>query len=532
VNFERALEILKKAEGDEASVRLASVDLQFPDLPETERARLRQALEAAAVPHWFDDQILAALLNVTSDDAAQTSVRLRQLSVVEPFSARGPGASNVHEKSRLALRARMKREAPERLRELSSQARSCFAGEEPHLRIEALYHRFTAEPEAAPGECRELYHKWKHGGRYEALLALGVALDELVSDGSLGGLLRSVALYRLAKIRYDYQPREVTARQAAEALPEFESRKDLWQIANTQELLGDVEFDRGNLELALARYRLTLTTRESFAAQAPTNTARQRNLSVSYNRVGDVQSVQGDLAGALKSYRDSLAIREKLAKRDPGNAGRQRDLSVSYEKVGDVQSVQGDLAGALKSYRDSFAIREKLTKQDPGNAGWQRDLSVSYEKVGDVQRARGDLASALKSYRDELAIAEKLAKQDPGNTGWQRVLSVSYEKVGDMQSAQGDLAGALKSYRYDLAIREMLAKQDSGNAGWQGDMAFSYWRVGMTLARAERESNMQAREMIENGRDILRQLKQRTGLTGQQQQWLEAIEADLRKMHE
>jgi len=112
MDFEHALEVLKKADGDEASVRLASVDLQFPDLSETERARLREALEAAAVPHWFDDKILAALLNVASDDAAQTSVRLRQLSVVEPFSARGPIASNVHEKSRLALRARMKKEVP------------------------------------------------------------------------------------------------------------------------------------------------------------------------------------------------------------------------------------------------------------------------------------------------------------------------------------------------------------------------------------------------------------------------------------
>ena len=43
-----------------------------------------------------------------------------------------------------------------------------------------------------------------------------------------------------------------------------------------------------------------------------------------------------------------------------GNADRQRDLSVSYEKIGDVQVAQGDLAGALKSYSDSFAINDRL----------------------------------------------------------------------------------------------------------------------------------------------------------------------------
>jgi tetratricopeptide (TPR) repeat protein len=104
-----------------------------------------------------------------------------------------------------------------------------------------------------------------------------------------------------------------------------------------------------------------------------------------------------------RSARD--CCRERLATSDPGNAYRQRNLSVSYNKVGDVQVARGDMAGALKSYRDSLAIFERLATSDPGNAGWQRDLSVSYNNVGDVQVAQGNLPEALKSYRDSLAIA-------------------------------------------------------------------------------------------------------------------------------
>ena len=198
--------------------------------------------------------------------------------------------------------------------------------------------------------------------------------------------------------------------------------------------------------------------------------------------------------------------------------------------MGIVLQQQGKLPEALQEYEAYRDVMLGLAKQDPGNAGWQRDLSISYEKVGDVQSAQGDLASALKSYRDELAITEKLAKQDPSNAGWQRTLSISYEKVGDVQSAQGDLASALKSYRDSLAIAEKLAKQNPSNAGWQGEMAFSYWRTGAALARTEPKSNMQGREMLEKARDILRQLKQRTGLTALQQQWLDGCDADLRTM--
>jgi tetratricopeptide (TPR) repeat protein len=296
--------------------------------------------------------------------------------------------------------------------------------------------------------------------------------------------------------------------------------------------VGDVQSTQGDRASALKSYRDSLAIREKLAKQDPGNAGWQRDLSISYTKVGDVQSAQEDLPGALKSYRDSFAIFEILAQEDPGDARCQRDLSISYERIGDVQSAQGDLPGALKSYRDSLAIREKLAKQDPGNARWQRNLSVSYNKVGDVQSAQGDRASALKSYCDGLAISEKLAKLDPGNAGWQRDLSISYTKVGDVQSAQKDVAGALKSYRDDLAISEKLAKQDPGNAGWQGDLAFSYWRTAVTLARVESKAKDEARAMVEKGRDVLRQLKTHTGLTPQQENWLNDIESDLRAMQE
>jgi tetratricopeptide (TPR) repeat protein len=148
------------------------------------------------------------------------------------------------------------------------------------------------------------------------------------------------------------------------------------------------------------------------------------------------------------------------------------------------------------------------------------------------QNAQGDLAGALKSYRDSLAIREKLSKQDPGNAGWQSDLSISYDRVGDVQNAQGDLAGALKSYRDSLAIREKLSKQDPGNAGWQSDLAWTYWQTGAVLEKVQPGSKEEGLAMVQKGHDILRQLKERTGLTVEQQKWLDESETDLGRMRE
>ena len=49
------------------------------------RAALKESLEAAAIPHWCDEAILAALLGITAEESAVRLARLRRLSVVEPF---------------------------------------------------------------------------------------------------------------------------------------------------------------------------------------------------------------------------------------------------------------------------------------------------------------------------------------------------------------------------------------------------------------------------------------------------------------
>ncbi len=190
--------------------------------------------------------------------------------------------------------------------------------------------------------------------------------------------------------------------------------------------------------------------------------------------LGDMTLRAGHLARARSAFERSLAIAERLAQPDSGNAGRQRDLSVSHNRIGDVQQAQGDLAAALNSYHASHVIFERLAQADPGNAGWRRDLSVSYNRIGGVQQAQGDPAAALTNYQASLAIRERLAQADAGNTGWQRDLSVSHDRIGDVQRAQGDLAAALTSYQASLAIAERLAQADPGNAGWQRDLSISH----------------------------------------------------------
>src|SRR5262245_49980484 len=128
MELSRELEILQGAQGDPALLALATVDIKYSLLTEIERASLKEALEAAAVPHWCDDDILGALLAVPREEARIRLERLRVLTIVEAFPARGVAAINVHESARLALRRRMAMQAPKRFQQLCARAAAYFEG--------------------------------------------------------------------------------------------------------------------------------------------------------------------------------------------------------------------------------------------------------------------------------------------------------------------------------------------------------------------------------------------------------------------
>ena len=199
---QRILEIVRAAAGDPAALALVPLDLTFADAPETERARLREALIAAAVPHWFDGPFLAALLATSPDEARDLMVKLRRLTNVETFPARGESACNVHEASRLALRRRLREDRPDWFRELSRRAMEALAADTSvHARIERLYHHFAADSDVAASECEALDLEVMLTGREDSKQALAGALKELLQTGWLIGKARAEAVLSVAERR-------------------------------------------------------------------------------------------------------------------------------------------------------------------------------------------------------------------------------------------------------------------------------------------------------------------------------------------
>ena len=272
------LSLLREADGDAALLALATVDLNYPDESAADRERLHELLQIAAVPHWFTASGLSLLTgkSVTSQDW----VRLTSLPIVEPFTARGDGAHNVHETSRLALRRHLAINDPERLRHLSANAAGvALESASPADEIERAYHLLVADPDTGADNLAELNRQWGSSAGHAATYALAAALRELL-DSQLAssralGWSRLVVAQHLASIRGASAVHD----EAAGLIHLVYGLNDRPLLAEVQNLLGLAAQARGNLDTAQTAYRAAVGLMTRLARLDPSNRVWQSDLT-------------------------------------------------------------------------------------------------------------------------------------------------------------------------------------------------------------------------------------------------------------
>lgn len=479
MDFAEQLRILQAARGHQALLALATVDLAHHALPETERARVKDALVAAAVPHWCNRDFLAALLGATPEESDALLTRLRALSIVEPFSARGEHSINVHEASRLVLREHLRTTDPPRWRALSERARAHVAhSPEPHARIEALYHLFATDQPAAATMSAALERETASGWHPEVLSTMALAVGELSKAGWLTGEAQVEALLvplTVRRARREAAQFEATARQVVNLAREA----SYWPgLVRAQCLLGDSLLAKGRHEDALALFHDDVTICQRCSAAAPSDVAWLHELAIAHSRVADVWELLDRPDDALAAFTWCLEICQRIAEADPSNAGWRRDLGVAHSRIGGLLQKLGKLDDALAKANEGLIIARQLAATDPSSAAWQGDLATMHWFVAGIHQAQGRLDDALAAGREALAICEALAEKDASNAGWQRDLANAHSGIGTVHLEQGRFDDALAAFRTEVGIFHRIADSDPSNAEWQRNLALAHARVG------------------------------------------------------
>jgi tetratricopeptide (TPR) repeat protein len=471
MNFDEQLELLRAAKGDPAQLALATVDLQLAGHPRDEREKVREALEVAAIPHWFDERILAALLEIEVAKTVALLVRLRELNVVEPFFARGPGAMNVHQTVRTALRRRLAMEDPYRMHTLSSLAYRHFAARDatPAV-IERLYHRFISDSARVADKCGAIFREWSAAGRHEPLLALRTMLEELLNLEPWAlpaGLVRGAALYYLVKIR-NASPRldddgETTEKLAQNAIVEFDGAGVRGRAVRGRVLLGDVlkrvAISEADLKRAISAYEgaIALAQSDKFGPRA-SDGSEQRLVANVYGEIASIRERLGEMAAAAAAARK----REEVRPAPPPSkvAATPENEAVAFELAAVELEKKGDLAVVLLVLRAALDARQRVAKEQPENAKHRSHLSIAHHRVGDALRRQGNVGAASAEFRKGMAIRELLAKEDSSNREWQREFAAACHRTASVliELSEGDRAEARTLIERGASIMQALAR--------------------------------------------------------------------------
>lgn len=479
---------LAETQGDTHAQSALAAEFALDAGPEEEREELRAALDAAAVLRWFDDSLLAKLLEIPQEEARRRFEKLKTLPFVERYRRRGQDLSDIHESTRLGWRKKLAQKTPELFRDLSGRAAACFAEDlTPGGRIEWIYHLLCGDPDRGASELASMDRDWSRRARTEDRYALAAALNELEETALVQNRARVWVLLVIAGTRASRGEEAQLAESALAVLGYAQDAQDLRAEAYSQALLGDVFHAQGRMQKAQKAYRRYLSITMQLALQNPGNAGSQSDLADAHNRIGIAQQAKGNLTEAQAAYEKSLAIAKKLAEEDRGNASLQSDLSAAYTCLGsllqartkfeEAQSQQATLAEAQAAYEQSLSISGRLAAQDPDNAGWQLALATAHSWMGSVSEARDNLIEAQASYEKAEAITRRLAEQDPGHVGLQWILSRRCGNLGNVLEVLDKLAEAKAKFGECLSITRRLAEQATGNASWQRDLAVAYTRV-------------------------------------------------------
>jgi CRP-like cAMP-binding protein len=351
------LQSLEQTHGDIRAQAALTAEFLLMSRPEPERGPLRDSLDAATVLRWFDDDLLGEVLQIPGEEARSRSETLNTFSFVERYQRGEEEVRYIHEATRLGWRQKIARHDPDRLRNLSLRAASCFAADtSPAGRIEWIYHLLCGDGDLGASELQTLDMQWSTDARSEDRYALATALQELENTQLVQGRARAWCLLSIARIHAMRGEAVELVRIASEALT----------LARE---VGDA------------------------SAQVEAKWLE-----------GEVQQSQGDLAAAQAALEESLAISRRLFEQDRESTIWQRGLAAALGKLGALFQVQGKPEAAQAAIEESQAIIQRAAEQDPRDVGWQRYLDIARGRMATIMQFGKSAVTRGPTYEEKRQI--------------------------------------------------------------------------------------------------------------------------------
>jgi tetratricopeptide (TPR) repeat protein len=388
-----------------------------------------EAIRFCAIPHWFNEEIIAWLRGEglkPSQRSREILAALTELTFVGPYRDRGWA---YHENVRDLLLRWWERDSEE-FRELSGRAADYFeqkaeaAADEEHdeWEREQMYHLLVADEERGLEQLQSMFA----GARDFYQLSTCTLLLQLAAEQS-DHLSRDSQLwtkYLKGELTY-YSVQWTEAQGVLEELMGQELPPSL--EPEVIQLLGMVYEDKGEWDRAIEYYERSLAIKEKVGDE--------HGMATSFNSLGNVYSYKGEWDRAIEYYERDLAVCEKV--------GDEYGMATTFNNLGSVYQDMGEWDQAIECYEHSLAICEKVSDE--------YGMAAPFNNLAEVYRVKGEWDRAIEYYERSLAIKEKV--------GDEYGMAPTFNNLGVVYQDKGEWDRATEYYERSLAILEKVGDE-------------------------------------------------------------------------
>jgi tetratricopeptide (TPR) repeat protein len=393
-----------------------------------------EAIRFCAIPHWFNEEIIAWLRGEglkPSRRSREILAALTELTFVGPYYERGWAC---HESVRDLLLHRWWERNGEEFKELSGRAASYFGQkaeaatdeERDEWEREQMYHLLVADEEQG----HELFQSmFDEAIRFYRLSTCSLLLQ-------LAGEFREhLSEEHQQWLRYDQGQLAYQSARWDEALESFEA---LLEEKLVDELRGEVLSeaalaykDKGEWERAIEYCERSLAIKEKVGDE--------QRMAATFNNLGEVYRVKGEWEQAIECYERSLAIDERW--------GDEHGMATTFNNLGLVYKARGEWERAIEYFEKDLAICEKV--------GDEHGMAPTFNNLGLVYKDREEWERAVEYYELSLAIVQKI--------GDEHGMAFVYKNIATLYQDQGRLEEAIPFFEKSLEIFERIGDKPSAD---------------------------------------------------------------------
>jgi eukaryotic-like serine/threonine-protein kinase len=337
-------------------------------------------------------------------------------------------------------------------------------------------------------------------------------------SGSLGDSARALEIYeRLVAERPGSSELRVTAAEA------------LLDLATTH-------FFNEQLAEAHPLVLKALASLEALARAEPANVEAGRLLSRGYTLQGSILFWNTKEKEADVEMTKAVALSESLAAGHPQDGVLKQSLLANYLQASQIYQ-KGDPARSFAILLKALKVAEESVAADAANTQARQNLAKTYSMLGLIALHMEKPAVAAPHLARSAAEFQELERLQPKNRTYKHDIARVSTYLGLAKYQQRDFEGALAGYRKAVALYEDDLRADPKNilpfrklAAVHTYIADALRDSAKTANGDERRSRLRAaKESHQRAADIFLTLEAQNALTKLDRQYLEEVQAALRR---